>query len=295
LSAFTLDSTTSSQRSGVAHREQYLKEAAAKEQHSQLAHGSSAPAPAVPSADPGPPLITGSSLVTSSSASGVNMSVPFNPFYDTIRQNLELSQGITERIPLRISTTAKDRVEELPFPWLREIGRWAGVSGQDSDDDDQSDASASETAESRSRSVSASRNVSAAASHCGSSSHSDGNTVSESADDRAGDRDHDEARLHVPQGGDPATQPEDVAEGSEALAMQFFRIELSEQRRLMGVMQHHSRESGPVANDDPVGEGEHTLIGKKKDKRKGGKGGDHARSEFPYSITAGVEKGAKNL
>ena len=37
-----------------------------------------------------------------------------------------------------------------------------------------------------------------------------------------------------------ATTPEDAhAEGSEALAMQFYRIELGEQRSLMGVMEHH--------------------------------------------------------
>lgn len=32
-----------------------------------------------------------------------------------------------------------------------------------------------------------------------------------------------------------------------ALAMQFYRIELAEQRRMMGVMEHHSRESAVVS------------------------------------------------
>ncbi|KAF9478695.1 hypothetical protein BDN70DRAFT_835525 [Pholiota conissans] len=62
-----------------------------------------------------------------------------------------------------------------------------------------------------------------------------------------------------------------IEEGKEALAMQFFKIELSEQRRLMGIMEHHSKESGQVI--------------------------DHATRSaipFPFSITAGVEKGAKN-
>ncbi|KAF8203735.1 hypothetical protein BJ912DRAFT_940942 [Pholiota molesta] len=65
--------------------------------------------------------------------------------------------------------------------------------------------------------------------------------------------------------------PADIEEGKEALAMQFFKIELSEQRRLMGIMEHHSKESGQVT--DQAGQ---TTI------------------PFPFSITAGVEKGAKN-
>jgi len=51
--------------------------------------------------------------------------------------------------------------------------------------------------------------------------------------------------------------------------MQFFKIELSEQRRLMGIMEHHSRESTQASEQYPV-------------------------TPFPFSITAGVEKGAKN-
>lgn len=54
--------------------------------------------------------------------------------------------------------------------------------------------------------------------------------------------------------------------------MQFYRIELAEQRRLMGVMEHHSKESGGLAAD----------------------GITEASLNFPFSITAGVEKGAKN-
>ena len=55
----------------------------------------------------------------------------------------------------------------------------------------------------------------------------------------------------------------DADAGTDALATQFYVIELREQRRLMGVMDHHSRERA-------------------------------GRAPFPYSITAGVEKGAKN-
>lgn len=62
--------------------------------------------------------------------------------------------------------------------------------------------------------------------------------------------------------------PADIEEGKEALAMQFFKVELSEQRRLMGIMEHHSKESG---QDEA-----------------------YSSAPFPFSITAGVEKGAKN-
>lgn len=62
----------------------------------------------------------------------------------------------------------------------------------------------------------------------------------------------------------------DVEEGTEALAMQFYMIELREQRRLMGVMDHHSREACSLPD------------------RRG------VTTKFPYSITAGVEKGSKN-
>ena len=54
--------------------------------------------------------------------------------------------------------------------------------------------------------------------------------------------------------------------------MQFYRIEVAEQRRLMGVMERHSRESGFLTN---CGESQRGMT-------------------FPYSITAGVEKGTKN-
>jgi tyrosine-protein phosphatase 2/3 len=116
-----------------------------------------------------------------------------NPFYDAIRQNTELSQGITERIPLRLDPAVRQRAQnELPFSWLRDIARRS----------------------------------------------------------------------------DAGTSNADADEGAEALAMQFYRIELAEQRRLTGVMQHHSKHDSHQADDD--------------------------KQRFPFSITAGVEKGAKN-
>lgn len=109
-----------------------------------------------------------------------------NPFYDNIRQNVELSQGVdrNNRIPLSLPPLVVARRNELPFKWLRDI-------------------------------------------------------VDQTAEDDVG----------------------------EALAMQFYRIELGEQRRLQGVMDHHSRESR---------EGKLNI------------------AEFPYSITAGIERGDKN-
>ncbi|KAF8167877.1 hypothetical protein B0H34DRAFT_792552 [Crassisporium funariophilum] len=138
----------------------------------------------------------------------------YNPFFDTIRQNTELSHGITERIPLRLPRRVRRRIHELPFRWLQDIAR---------------------------------RAANAAPRH---QSLSDSSS-SESEDDDG-----------------PCTV--DIEEGKEALAMQFFKIELAEQRRLMGIMEHHSKESGQLAE----------AIAQ--------------HVPFPFSITAGVEKGAKN-
>ncbi len=53
----------------------------------------------------------------------------FNPFFDNIRQNIELSggRGSGEGIPLKLPRRVRRRVEELPFEWLREIGRRSGT------------------------------------------------------------------------------------------------------------------------------------------------------------------------
>ncbi|KAJ3768132.1 protein-tyrosine-phosphatase [Lentinula raphanica] len=138
----------------------------------------------------------------------VTSSIPFNPFFDTIRQNIELTQGITERIPLRLPKRVRKRINDLPFEWLREISRRADRYS-------------------------------------------------------ARHRSTDPAPKHL----DPPPPDQTLLEqGMEALAQQFFHIELAEQKRLMGVMKHHSAESDKFKR---------TAI-------------------FPYSITAGVEKGAKN-
>ncbi|KAG1810001.1 uncharacterized protein HD556DRAFT_1224172 [Suillus plorans] len=145
-----------------------------------------------------------------------------NPFFDTIRQNLELSQGITERIPLRLPRRVRRRIKDLPFRWLQDIAGRSAIRP----------------------------------SH---SSPFPGETSVESGSESSDD----------PHESDPDSNDPDVEEGAETLAMQFYRIELAEQRRLRSVMEHHARESETLPST-PV------------------------QGAFPFSITAGVEKGAKN-
>lgn len=175
-----------------------------------------------------------------------------NPFFDTIRQNLELSQGITERIPLRLPRRVRRRINDLPFRWLQDIAARSAIRP----------------------------------SH---SSSFPGKTIesgSESSDD--------------PHESDPDSNDPDVEEGAETLAMQFYRIELAEQRRLRSVMEHHARESEVSA---------YAAAGKAYTLGEGGQGiigvsataaavktlpSTPVQGAFPFSITAGVEKGAKN-
>lgn len=159
-----------------------------------------------------------------------------NPFFDAIRQNTELSQGITERIPLRLPRRVRRRINDLPFQWLRDIARRSAPKPPSASEIMDSDVSSDEETE------------------------------------------------------DDGISTADIEEGTEALAMQFYKIELAEQKRLMGVMEHHSKESAPPPPD--------TVESiKRKGKGKGKKDKRRATTEpleFPFSITAGVEKGAKN-
>lgn len=110
---------------------------------------------------------------------------------------------------------------------------------------------------------------------------------------------------------------------TRALELQFYRIELGEQRRLMGVMERHSSESGTIISksspsvsslgvSDVVGGALASGVGfapgpsllrvdaENAARRKGtqGKGESEVAkahlASFPFSITAGLEKGAKN-
>lgn len=277
LSAFTVSSTTS-QRSGPTHHKLYLG-------HQTAARDTSGPVPSSRTEFVTRPSAPGTASVPQTT-SDPSRSVAYNPFYDTIRQNVELSHGITERISLHISRIAKDRIDELPFMWLRELGRWAGADEDGSDAEDHIEG------------------MSGSGSGSGMSGEDHSETSSDSGDDSGSGREYAGAynRMNPPALA-PAAFPTNVSatledpqtEGSEALAMQFYRIELGEQRRLMGIMAHHSRESGRVLE----GETKSSSKSKKRSKlRSKGMGrssrGKHGSREFPYSITAGVEKGAKN-
>jgi hypothetical protein len=140
-----------------------------------------------------------------------NLTSAANPFYDVIRQNRELSSGITERIPLVLPPHIIARKSDLPFKWLRGIVKQS---------------------------------------------------------ERPGD------------------------EGSEALAMQFYILELREQKRLLGIMDHHSKESGLQITPPST----MPILPKsfKSPRELNASGHPLPAAYFPYSITAGVEKGDKN-
>ncbi|WVQ99484.1 hypothetical protein IAU59_006619 [Kwoniella sp. CBS 9459] len=140
---------------------------------------------------------------------------PANPFFDNIRQNLELSHGgITERIPLNLPETVMSRVEDLP-DFLKHL----------------------------------------------------------------------------------ATMPE--KESMDALAKQFYELELSEQKRLQAIMEWHSLGSGGALDDSA---GREDWIDKRRNdaeevQRLAEWKGEEAKLQgdyFPFSITAGVERGTKN-
>lgn len=106
-----------------------------------------------------------------------------------------------------------------------------------------------------------------------------------------------------PHDSDPDSNDPDVEEGAETLAMQFYRIELAEQRRLRSVMEHHARESevsayAAAGQAYTLGEGGQGIIG--AGARSATATGiktlpsTPVQGSFPFSITAGVEKGAKN-
>lgn len=196
-----------------------------------------------------------------------SQAVAFNPFYDTVRQNLELSQGASERIPLTLPASVRERVTELPFKWLRHIARRAAPASRDYTPLDHSaDNTEEDTA-------------SSAFSSSSSACDSDPDTT---------------PPLSSP--GAPRPHVNLIEEGTEALAMQFYRIELGEQRRLMGIMQHHTSESGRVLTSSSLGSpsSEENVEGSLPRARRRKHRLNRTELSFPYSITAGVEKGAKN-
>jgi hypothetical protein len=274
MSAFTANSTTS-QRSGSTHHKFHFGQQQTAARDLTSAAPTSARTELVSR-----PSLSGTTIAPQST-SGPSANVAYNPFYDTIRQNVELSHGITERIPLRISRMAKDRIDDLPFNWLRELGRWAAEDDEGTDDEDHFGESGSGSGSGIS-----------GGDHSGMSS--DSGEDSGSGHEYAGAY-HVRMDPGVALNNAETTLDDSQAEGSEALAMQFYRIELGEQRRLMGVMEHHSKESGRIMEG---GEKKGKSKSKRSKQRSKGTGrssrGKHSSRDFPYSITAGVEKGAKN-
>ncbi|TFK57715.1 hypothetical protein OE88DRAFT_165616 [Heliocybe sulcata] len=188
----------------------------------------------------------------------------FNPFFDAIRQNIELSQGITDRIPLVLPRAVRKRVRRgdlgvtvengVGWQWLEAIAWKAGKSGGSSTDEDADEEMGdAEEEEKREREKwTTSREGSKGAGTGESDSEGSSRTDGGSEDERLGKPGNfksgsqqsssthsyrSSARYQLPE---PSSA--DVEEGTQELAMQFYKIELAEQRRLMGVMEHHSRE-----------------------------------------------------
>ena len=145
-----------------------------------------------------------------------------NPFFDNIRQNLELSHGgITERITLQLPSEARRRAHELPT-WMSELVL---------------------------------------------------------LNDKA---------------------------AADRLAHQFYTVELNEQKRLQAIMDYHSRASGAMLQatriGDTVGEGAQWKDQRDKDREEvarlegwaQGKWHEKGEEYYPFSITSGIERGAKN-
>jgi len=82
-------------------------------------------------------------------------------------------------------------------------------------------------------------------------------------------------------------------ESAEQLAEEFFRVELGEQKRLQAVMDWHSKSSGTMVAHEFVEQKE--ADNRAKAKLEAWKDGNGEQADyFPYSISAGVERGTKN-
>lgn len=167
-------------------------------------------------------------------------------------------------------------LKALPFKWLKEIAKGAEATRYNSFD--------------------ASRRSQSSASSSSSDVEFDHDQTSLS------DSDMDPGpfipRPHIhrqrpPAGPTPTYGPREVEETTEALAMQFYKLELTEQRRMMGVLKFHSQES--QANHEQATSNLASAVSTgNSDVREDGSTGLLNSERFPFSITAGVEKGSKN-
>ncbi|TFK83992.1 hypothetical protein K466DRAFT_528028 [Polyporus arcularius HHB13444] len=253
--------------------------------------------------------------------------VAFNPFFDNIRQNIELrdtkgSDG--EGIPLKLPRRVRRRIGELPFEWLRRIARKSRLASEsssstdlssDSDDpsDDDKPSSGSPSTCKPASSVSVHTPVTLNPRPLQPQIPSDAHRSpprspsSSPVPMRSSHTSH--ASPPSPTSSTLSQSPPDADELTRALEKQFYKIELGEQKRLLGVMERHSLESGKVIKEAsgargivgivPAGEAPEgrpcvsaTVSG--EDTHLASSDGEEQVPPFPYSITAGLEKGSKN-
>ncbi len=184
----------------------------------------------------------------------------FNPFFDTIRQNLELARGVQglddpasgskvddDGIPLRLPRHFRRRMGDLPFKWLRAIARRSGKVRDEPETDD-GDEDGGHSPSELSEMVESSELES---------------VFSRQRSPMRDPESSPERRPSPSTGTSRSTSPTNSSaeDLTRALAMQFYRIELGEQRRLMGVMEHHSKESGVVMSGPAMAGKSYSAVG----------------------------------
>ena len=226
----------------------------------------------------------------------------------------------SEGIPLKLPRRVRRRVGELPFEWLRQIARRShhvSESSSPSTDSDFSDDSEHMSEDEKVTSPSEAPSTSKPAS-AGSALTPGAHVLPPNAAALAHRSPHGSpfsspampARSHRGTPSSPTSSahsrsPPDADELTRTLESQFYKIELGEQKRLLGVMERHSMESGKVIQEGhgmrgragiptPKGVCAKSLSGAAEDAESAAAVGEEAIASFPYSITAGLEKGAKN-
>ncbi|KAI8983176.1 hypothetical protein BD414DRAFT_578793 [Trametes punicea] len=267
-----------------------------------------------------------------SSYSVPGQQVAYNPFFDTIRQNIELGSRDPkgtggEGIPLKLPRRVRRRVGELPFEWLREIARKSRRVTESSSTTDESDESSAgegdsggEGKEFNAASIPTTTSSSSRRSRTNSTGRR--SSLKSRSSSPLPPNSIPSPQLSSAQALPPSSSPSSSTPSShsqsppyadeltQALEDQFYKIELGEQKRLLGVMERHSMESGKVIQEGngvrgvigsiPPGKSAEgkplvgaTVVGD-ADPKAAAVVGEEAISSFPYSITAGLEKGAKN-
>lgn len=131
-------------------------------------------------------------------------------------------------------------------------------------------------------------------------SHSSSDSEMSSAD-AAGESQESSGSASAEGSGSSSQSPSSAEDLTRALELQFYKIELGEQRRLMGVMEHHSKESGTQASAGGMSVSSAGVIASasRSGRSQWERGNSHdqddlSNEQFPFSITAGLEKGNKN-